>query len=581
VLPFFIGARPAPSGLNIHAVIRPTPAIVSEQAVRRLPRFALILLCLGYVLAGFVGREPWKSADMTALGHMLELMAGSSPWLQPQILGVADPALALLPYWLGSWAIQLAPSWLSPAAASRIPFVILLTLTLASTWYATYYLARRTEAQPVSFAFGGEAPPAEYARAIADAALLAIVACLGLAQLSHETTPALAQLSMGAMAFFGMAALSFRPVTATIFLLIGTAGLTLAGAPSIGLLLALIHLAWRVSLVLSPGEPQVGKFQVVLAVLACLLVMALATSLDLWRWRLRETEAIARDAKSFLRLVLWFTWPAWPLALWTLWRWRNHVTMFHIGLPCAIVLLILGSTAWSGGSDRSLLLVLPALAALAAFALPTLERSVSAFIDWFTLLFFSGCALVIWLYWIAMQTGLPRRMAASVAKLTPGFEPVFQVLPFAAALAASLLWIWLVRWRVGHNRKAIWKSLVLPAGGAALCWLLLMTLWLPMLDFARSYAPLVQRISSVIGRPDCVQVHGLTPGQITAFRYHGNLEVKSAARVARCPWMLVDVEDRATLERAVDPGDWILRGTFRRPSDKNEDVLLFQRRAAS
>ncbi|MFZ9180222.1 MAG: hypothetical protein ACO21V_13530, partial [Limnohabitans sp.] len=46
---------------------------------------------------------------------------------------------------------------------------------------------------------------------------------------------------------------------------------------------------------------------------------------------------------------------------------------------------------------------------------------------------------------------------------------------------------WLVHWRAGRHRAALWKSLVLPAGGAALCWLLLMTLWLPALDYARSY----------------------------------------------------------------------------------------------
>ena len=45
--------------------------------------------------------------------------------------------------------------------------------------------------QPVAFAFGGEASPLDYARAIADAALLALIASLGLLQLGHETTPEL------------------------------------------------------------------------------------------------------------------------------------------------------------------------------------------------------------------------------------------------------------------------------------------------------------------------------------------------------------------------------------------------------
>ena len=36
---------------------------------------------------------------------------------------------------------------------------------------------------------------------------------------------------------------------------------------------------------------------------------------------------------------------------------------------------------------------------MAAFALPTLRRSVSALIDWFTLLFFTSTAVMIWGYW--------------------------------------------------------------------------------------------------------------------------------------------------------------------------------------
>ena len=39
---------------------------------------ALLLLCLAYVLPGFVAREPWKSADMTAFGYMHALAGGQS-----------------------------------------------------------------------------------------------------------------------------------------------------------------------------------------------------------------------------------------------------------------------------------------------------------------------------------------------------------------------------------------------------------------------------------------------------------------------------------------------------------------------
>jgi hypothetical protein len=117
---------------------------------------------------------------MEAFGFMLHLAQAFGPetisWIKPTLLGQVDPNAALLPYWLGAWAIQLAPQGLPLDAAAHIPFAGLLALTLFSTWYGAYALARTPAAQPVAFAFGGEAQPADYARAVADGGLLALLA---------------------------------------------------------------------------------------------------------------------------------------------------------------------------------------------------------------------------------------------------------------------------------------------------------------------------------------------------------------------------------------------------------------------
>ena len=55
---------------------QPTPAIVAQSAVRRLPRLALLLFCAAYVLPGFLGRDPWKNADVTAFGYMQAMEIG-------------------------------------------------------------------------------------------------------------------------------------------------------------------------------------------------------------------------------------------------------------------------------------------------------------------------------------------------------------------------------------------------------------------------------------------------------------------------------------------------------------------------
>ena len=108
-------------------------------------------------------------------------------------------------------------------------------LVLVLTWYATYHLARTEAAQPLPFAFGGEATPVDYARAIADGALLALIATLGLLQLGHETTPELAQLASVALFLYALAAAPFRPLAAAT----GDRSsrcrrLAASGAPSIG-----------------------------------------------------------------------------------------------------------------------------------------------------------------------------------------------------------------------------------------------------------------------------------------------------------------------------------------------------------
>jgi hypothetical protein len=537
---------------------------------------ALLLFCLAYVLPGFIGREPWKNADIAAFGYMSELASGLSSWLSPRLLGQPPEFDGLLPYWLGAWAMQAAPAWVAPDFAARIPFMLLLTLTLLSTWYGVYFLARSPQAQPLAFAFGGEAEPADYARAMADGGLLALIASLGLAQLSHETTPALAQVSFAALTMFGIAALPYRNLIAGIAVLLGLVGLSLSGAPWMALLFGIGGVATSLLDRSSDDAARARRLRSATLVAAATMVAAgLAWSLDLWRWRV----ALHQDWTGVAKFLVWFAWPAWPLALWTLWRWRRQLTSRHVALPLWFLLVALVAALLTLTADRALLLGLPALATLAAFALPTLKRSVAALIDWFTLLFFSGCALTIWVVWLAMQTGVPPRPAANVARLAPGFTPSFSLVAVIAALAATLAWAWLVKWRAGRHRAVIWKSLVLPAGGAALCWLLLMTLWMPLLDYARSYAPLVHRVARLIDTPGCVEVHGLTQAQLAAMRYHGGMTLKPASRPASCPWLLVDADAQHSASLAVDLRQWSIVSLIARPSDSNDNVLLYRRAA--
>jgi len=248
----------------------------------------------------------------------------------------------------------------------------------------------------------------------------------------------------------------------------------------------------------------------------------------------------------------------------------------HIAIPLGCAAVSLLACIAMGGSERALMLGLPPLAVLAAFALPTLQRSTAAAIDWFSVCFFTIGAAAIWFYYTAIQTGVPPRAAASIARLAPGYVPSFSVLTLGLAALGTLAWLWLVKWRAGRSRHPLWKSLVLPASGVALCWLLVMTLLLPPLDHARSYRSLVQRIARVVPAGACIAAPEMPRAQVVALEYLGGYRVDAVtpAAAARCEFLL-QVQTR---QSARSPGaGWKLLGRERRNTNDEEITAVYRR----
>lgn len=548
--------------------ITPTPALVTQRAVQRLPRLALLLFCAAYVLPGVFGRDPWRNADQAAFGYMLAMAEGRTSWLVPTIGGLPLEN-ALLPHWLGAGAIALLSPLVEAPLAARLPFAALLALVLVLTWYATFQLARTDAAQPVAFAFGGEADTVGYARAMADGALLALIATLGLLQLGHETTPELVQLFAATLGLWALAAAPYRHWRSRCAVLLALPLLAASGAPSMGLLFGLAGTVVAARSTYPEGRafaPWIGG--------ATLASAALAWLSSTWAWRV-GLEATGAQALQLARLLLWFLWPAWLLVLWTLWRWRHHLARRHVAVPLALAAVSLVACVAGGGFDRALMLGLPAFAVLAAFALPTLKRSTTSAIDWFSVFAFSIIAIAIWVIYAAMVTGVPAKTAANIAKLAPGFEGRFAALPFAVGVLATLAWLALVRWRTGRHQQALWKSLVLPAGGVALAWLLLSTLWLPLLDYARSNRPWVARIAPHVPAEACVAALGYSRAAVASLEQYGRWRVDAQpGTTSKCAVRLR--QERRGESTAVPPG-WELVARVRRPTDRDEATVILRR----
>ena len=544
----------------------PTPAVVAERSTHPIPRWALLLLCAAYVLPGLFGRDPWRNADLTAYGFIASIAQGHAPWLQPAIAGLPADG-GLLPYWIGALGIKLLP-FLEPSVAARVPFGLMLAAVLALAWYSCLHLARTEAAQPVAFAFGGEAHAVDYARAMADGCLLALIASLGLLRLGHEITPEILQLLGITLFVYSLAAVPFRQWKSRAAMLTALPVLATSGAPAVALALAVgaLWLSYR-----STYEDARKFLPWILAAMA--LAALVAWPMHGWAWRVRASE---RSVLDWLRLLGWFCWPVWPLAAWSLWRWRTHLMRRHLSVPLLASLVPLVTSLLMGADDRAMLLALPPLAVLASFALPTFQRSASALLDWFSVFFFTAGAIFLWLYYTALQIGWPAKFLANVRKLAQGYEPEFGLLTFVLALLGTLAWLWLVRWRTARHRHAIWKSLALPAGGVALAWLLAMTLGLHPLNYARSNKPLVERIAAQLPADvDCIAAPGLPTHALAALEFQGHWRVDATQNLDRTSCSIaVSVQAENT---PMPPSGWRVLGVVRRPTDRFGTYLVMQK----
>jgi hypothetical protein len=367
-----------------------------------------------------------------------------------------------------------------------------------------------------------------------------------------------------------MAVAAYHPLRARVGVQLALPALASSGAPTIAIVLgvagALICLRSH-----DNGVRRFGWWVVAATVLACLG----AWLLDQWGWRVTPPTS-GRQLLHVARQWLWFLWPAWLLALWALWQWRYHLTRRHVSIPLAVLLTGAGACLAMGGSDRALLLSLPGVAVLAAFALPTLRRSTGSAIDWFSVFFFTLLALAVWLIYIAMQAGVPAKVAANVAKLAPGFKPQFAWLSLIAAAVATAAWLWVVRWRTARHRAAIWRSLVLPAGGVVLAWNLAMTLWLPPLDYSRSYRAHVDLLKRHIPSDVCIAAPGLPRALTAALEYHGRwrVDARPESAAGACP---IWVKAGTLANPPLPPPGWQTVALERRPTDRDEITGVFRR----
>jgi 4-amino-4-deoxy-L-arabinose transferase-like glycosyltransferase len=571
---------------------RPSPARVSAAAAAKLPRAVLLALIVAYIVSGLFGRDPWQEDDATGFGIMWT-MAHSGNWLLPSVAGEAVVADGPLSYWVGASSIALFGKAVGDVAAARLPSILWFFIATGALWYAMLQLARREEAQPVAFAFGGEATSRDYGRMLADMAVLLLLATIGPIVTLHETTSEPAAFALTCVAIYGLALALERPY----------AGAALAGS-AVGLLLlargaqpALWLLLGALALVACTAARQTRMRAAALllgcsaAVAGVWIVTVIAVHGDtgstyLRQWATSSLSGFGWPAvdgvRWLLRSVPWHAWPLWPLAAWALYAWRHGASRPHIALGA--VLLIAQAigllTTRSPSTDDLLHLVAP-LVLLAAFGAVALRRAAENVIDWFAITAFCLLALALWAYFFAMHAGVPPKMHLSVLRQTAGYVPPLDWARVAIAAAATGFWIALVIWRVRQRSGALWRGPALAATGLVTLSVALSSLFLDAVDHRRSFASLARTAADEMARSggksdDCVLAHHLRPSHRAVFAFHGAIRFASGLD-QDCGFALHRDMAGSLLDDSPPPGQWTEIWQGHRPGLPHEMIRLYRR----
>ncbi|GHT91921.1 hypothetical protein AGMMS49545_08660 [Betaproteobacteria bacterium] len=515
-----------------------------------------------YVLAGLFGHDPWKTEDVIHLavardfldaGHGVGLSLAGRPFLA-----------APLYYWSAALT-WLGFGWLMPMHdALRLASGLWTALTLITLYYA-----------------GRE----WYGQNNAAAAPILLAGSFGLIVRAHEAQPMLALLAAISLWLLAVALLPRKP-KAAVWLL--ASALTL-GALGVGLAGILPLLALTIlPLIFYRTRPVLLSILSALALAALALAAAGGALYALapeWfvAWMQHEQSALlfgdwryGRDMLEFLNLLPWFSWPLWPLAGWTLWQkrrqrqWQNVEILLPLAAFAALFFVL---PICVNIRERTAMLILPPLALLATPGALILRRGAANAFDWFSGMVFSVFAILMWTGWSAMIFGYPARLAKRAVELEPGFVGRFDFWFFALAALVTLWWGWLLL----KLPRSPWRCITRWSAGLTIVWLLAVSLWLPWIDYGKSYRPTAATLAAQLPEnAGCIAEWHVGSAQLASFAYFERLRFMPLESVGQhCRWLLTQGNSRAEL---TPPGQgWQRVWEGNRPGDRKERFRLYRR----
>ncbi len=529
-------------------------ARIGEAAKTRL----LIILCCIWICLGLVGHQPWKPNESTSISIVKSMLTGEH---------------LLIPVAVGETAIKNPPLYyLSAAGLSKI-LIPVFNVHDAARIVSGFWMA-------LTLLITGMIGRELWGEGIGRQTTFIMLSSIGLIVTAHLLMPEVSALTGSALAFYGLALAKRRPFRAS--LLLGT-GIGISFL-STGLITAAISLITAILLPIFFKAWRSKSYAIVLGLAAITLApWALLWPALVWHispshlnaWWQNQIQFTQINHLYSLRTIAWFAWPALPIACWGAWRFRSNLLLkpkFQLIISYFIVaFLIIGFRAKN--ADVSVLTLLVPLVAMAGGCAETLKRGAAGALNWFGLTLFGLMGILIWVGWFAITTGYPVKLSSRMHILSGLNETHINIPALIVALFATIIWLITINAK-RSNRAAVTDWAV----GITMAWSLLMSLWLPMIDSAKSYQNVMLSLQKNLPKKfSCISSEGFGQSQQALLDYYTNLKVVplKAHPETQCDLHLIQ-NDKKHAHINPDEG-WTLIWHGKRAADKNENFSLYQK----
>jgi 4-amino-4-deoxy-L-arabinose transferase-like glycosyltransferase len=490
---------------------------LKEPEITPLKAGLLFMLCAVWVFTGLIGHDPWKPDEAYSFGLVYHIIQ-SGDWLVPTLAGEPYVDKPPLYYWTAAiFAKALAPLLpLHDGARLASGFYTVLTLLFAGM--TGRELLGNNRGWPVA---------------------ILLIGCLGMLVRAHEILTDNALLTGCAIMLYGFALSLRRERLAGIFIGLGIGIAFLSKgfiAPFLFLFISIALLLFRnwrtreyftaLGIAILCALPLLVVWPLLLYLHSPQMFFDWAWTRNIGRWVGFAQSGNFHEVFYYLKALPWLAWPAAPLAAWTVWEARKRIwreAEFQLLLTSFLVMLVVLSLVPDINDQNAMPMLLP-LALLATASLSTLRRGAANALDWFGIMTFALLAIAFWWGWAGLLQDNHAWITSQLKNIQPGFEPVFQDIPFWIAVACTVLWVVLV-WRVGRSVR---RSLINWAASVTLLWILAMTIWLPFLDTGKSYRHMVDDLKANLPKHyKCIAGMNIGDNQAAMLQYFGDIKPRT------------------------------------------------------